>query len=197
MAIHTPIFGPNLMNDIMIDLETLDTCETSVVTSIGAVAFDPYTKELGPTFYVELMDDLAIQQANGCTISADTVRWWMDQGAQAKQLFSYTPAPHIRRVKTLEALELFSQFVTDNGGNRAEIWGNGADFDNVILGNLYRAMKVPRPWSYSRNRCFRTVKSMGIGPTKYVRHGVHHNALDDAVTQAKHLQEIFACLRTR
>jgi len=29
--------------------------------------------------------------------------------------------------------------------------------------------------------------------TKLDRQGVHHNALDDAATQARHLQEIYAC----
>ena len=69
------------------------------------------------------------------------------------------------------------------------------DFDNIILGSLYDAFGLRKPWSYSR---YRTVKNLGIGPrTPKVREGVHHNALDDAITQARHLQEIFACLKPR
>ena len=192
---YTPVFGAEPIDNIMLDLETLDTTPTAVVVSIGAVAFNPRSKELGSTLYVEMTNDLNAQQKRGCTLSADTVVWWMRQGAQARILFAEGDPATSNKVSTLEALELFSKFVTDNGGNKAKIWGNGADFDNIILGNLYKAFDMPLPWSYSRNRCFRTVKNIGVGPHKFVRHGVHHNALDDAITQAKHLQEITACLR--
>ena len=71
------------MNHIMVDIETLDTVQSAVVLSIGAVAFDPHTKELGEKFYVEFTTDLQAQQRLGRTISADTVTWWMQQGAAA------------------------------------------------------------------------------------------------------------------
>lgn len=192
---YTPIFGSEPVDNIMLDLETLDTTSTAVVISIGAVAFNPRSKELGPTLYLELTNDLVAQQKRGCTISANTVVWWMRQGNQARMLFAEGPPDDPKQVSTREALERFSEFVTNNGGHKAKIWGNGADFDNIILGNLYKAFGMPVPWSYSRNRCFRTMKA--LGPAKYTRYGVHRNALDDAITQAKHLQEITACLRSR
>jgi hypothetical protein len=182
---------------IMLDLETLDTSPTSVVVSIGAVAFDLENPILGQTLYLELSNDLAAQQKRGCTISADTVVWWMQQNLAARNVFEKKHADDTSRVSTHEALELFSQFITDNGGNKARIWGNGADFDNIILGNLYSVYGMPRPWSYSRNRCFRTVKNEHIGPDKFERHGTHHHALHDAITQTKHLQEIMAWKRSR
>lgn len=185
------------MNSIMLDLETLDTAPSAVVLSIGAVAFNPKSQALGDRFYVEMTDDIAAQQAHGRTMSGDTVRWWMQQDILAKQVFQ-TPAPiGVERISTHEALARFDLFVAANGGRDAEIWGNGADFDNVVLGSLYEAFGFRKPWSYSRNRCYRTMKNIGVGPDKpVVRAGVHHNALDDALTQAVHLQQIFACLRT-
>jgi hypothetical protein len=194
---YTPIFGEEPVDNIMLDLETLDTTSTAVVVSIGAVAFNPRSNKLGAKLYLEMTNDLNAQQKRGCTISGDTVVWWMRQGAQARLLFAEGDPATSSKVSTLEALELFSKFVTDNGGNRAKIWGNGADFDNIILGNLYKAFDMPMPWSFSRNRCFRTAKNIGIGPQKFTRYGVPHNALDDAITQAKHLQEITACLTSR
>lgn len=183
------------LRHIMLDLETLDTAPSAVVTSIGAVAFDPYTTELGERFYVELVDDMTAQQRRGRTISGDTVAWWMRQEQAAKQLFAELPDPEVQRVKTVTALTMFSDFVERNGGQSAEIWGNGADFDNVVLGSLYESFGIKRPWSYSRNRCYRTMKNLGIGPRKPAnRMGTHHNALDDAVTQAVHLQEIMAAI---
>jgi hypothetical protein len=186
------------MNHIMLDLETLDTVSSAVVISIGAVAFDPYTNELGDKFYVELTDDVSGQQKHGRTISGDTVRWWMQQDVLAKRVFADPPPDGVERVSTLEALSRFGLFVAANGDRDVELWGNGADFDNIILGSLYDAFGLRKPWSYSRNRCYRTMKNIGIGPRKpRVREGVHHNALDDAITQATHLQEIFACLNPR
>ena len=97
-----------------------------------------------------------------------------------------------------EALSRFSLFVAANGDRDVELWGNGADFDNTILGSLYDAFGLRKPWSYSRNRCYRTMKNIGIGPRRpQAREGIYHNALDDAITQAIHLQDIFACLKPR
>lgn len=185
------------MNHIMLDLETLDTSPSAVVLSIGAVVFDPYTNVLGDHFYVEMTEDIGSQQERGRTISGDTVRWWMQQDMLAKRVFAVPPPDGVERISTLEALTRFGAFVAANGGRDVELWGNGADFDNVILGSLYDAFGLRKPWSYSRNRCYRTMKNLGIGPRKpQVRVGVYHNALGDAVTQAAHLQEIFACLKS-
>lgn len=185
------------MNHIMLDLETLDSSPSAVVISIGAVAFDPHTNALGDRFYVEMTEDITAQQARGRTISGDTVRWWMKKNALARRVFEVPPPDGVTRVNTFEALTRFWLFVSANGDRDAELWGNGADFDNIILGTLYDAFKLGKPWSYSRNRCYRTMKNIGVGPRKpKVREGVHHNALDDAVTQAVHLQEIFACLKS-
>ena len=186
------------MKHIMLDLETLDTTSSAVVISIGAVAFDPETNALGDKFYVETTEDTAAQQARGRTISGDTVRWWMQQDALAKRVFAVPPPDGVDRVSTLKALARFSTFVAANGDRDAEMWGNGADFDNVILGSLFDSFGLRKPWSYSRNRCYRTMKNLGIVHQAHkVREGVHHNALDDAITQARHLQEIFACLSPR
>lgn len=186
------------MNHIMLDLETLDTASSAVVISIGAVAFDPYTNALGDKFYVEMTEDIAGQQKKGRTISGDTVRWWMQQDVLAKRVFSVPPPDGVKRVNTFEALSRFDLFVERNGGKDVCVWGNGADFDNVILGSLYDSFGLRKPWSYSRNRCYRTMKNLGIGPrSPQIRVGVHHTALGDAITQAVHLQEIFACLKSR
>ena len=186
------------MKHIMLDLETLDTASSAVVISIGAVAFDPETSALGDKFYVEMTEDIAAQQARGRTISGDTVRWWMQQDVLAKRVFSVPPPDGVERVNTFEALARFSLFVAANGGRDVELWGNGADFDNTILGSLYDAFGFRKPWSYSRNRCYRTMKNIGIGPRRpQAREGIYHNALDDAITQAIHLQDIFACLKPR
>jgi hypothetical protein len=68
-------------------------------------------------------------------------------------------------------------------------WGNGADFDLVILRSAFEAVDLDPPYAFHRVRCFRTVKSL-FKVKKPERIGVHHNALDDALHQIRHLQEI-------
>lgn len=187
------------MHHIMLDLETLATDNRAVVTSIGAVAFDPLdtgANSIGEKFYVEMVDDLATQHKAGRTTHPETVVWWMRQGQAAQQLFAPDQGlPEHPRVSTVQALAMFSDFMNRHKGSQGvELWGNGADFDNMILGSLYDDMGIKRPWSYGRNRCFRTMKNMYGTPHKPERFGVHHNALDDAYTQAKHLQVIYSKL---
>lgn len=184
-----------MFTHIMLDLETLDTGPRSVVTSIGAVAFDPAGNTLGDKFYAELIDDLSTQQRAGRTISGDTVVWWMRQGQAAQQLFSPTVGTAAdARYQTVEALENFAEFIDANGARDVQLWGNGADFDNIILGSLYEDLGMKKPWSYNRNRCFRTIKNLPFPVQRPVREGTHHNALDDAVTQARHLQAIYTSI---
>lgn len=180
------------MNDhIMLDLETLGTGRNSVILSIGAIRFDPYADtalECEP-FYVEFdKHGLALQQRMGLNIDARTVEWWMRQSVLARRVFepAFPKDP-------VQALQDFAEYVEQVP--KTKIWGNGADFDNVLLGDMYEAFSVVRPWSYSRNRCFRTLKGLPGAPKLLHRYGVQHNGRDDAITQAQHLQEIYKWLR--
>lgn len=188
------------MHHIMVDLETLDTAQSAVVLSIGLVAFDPMSREIGEKLYIELTDTTEDQQTIGRTVSASTFKWWMQQGVLARRVFADVPQEGVYRPKSLpEALNSVCAFFERNGAGKMQLWGNGADFDNVILGSLFDSFGYAKPWSYSRNRCFRTMKRLsGIMGDLRIQtpdfEGTPHNALDDAVHQAVHLQEIFACL---
>lgn len=174
------------MKSVMIDLETLDTGPSAVVVALGAVEFDPYNHRIGETFY-RVANDWSAQQRKGRTISGDTVAWWMDQGDGARTALTRPPAKH--SCSTFGILREFSEFLEGYAGD-VEIWGNGADFDNVILGDLFKAYGCEKPWTYTNNRCFRTLKNLRHTRDMVMpaRAGTHHNALDDAVHQARCLQ---------
>ena len=91
-----------------------------------------------------------------------------------------------------KSLEGFAKFVGDP--SKARVWGNGASFDNPILANAYRAVNLDPPWRFWNDRCYRTVKSMFGKNVKLERIGEHHNALDDAKSQADHLIRIMAAI---
>lgn len=178
----------------MIDLETLDTEPTAVVTAVGIVMFDPYsnTPPLHKLYCVT--NDWSEQQKRGRTISGDTVRWWFEQDELARNALTVPQSEY--SISTEGMLREVAEFF-DGYGNDVELWGNGADFDNVILGSLYKSYGMKKPWSYSMNRCYRTMNSLPKGKhfIKPERIGTHHNALDDAITQAVTLQAIFAAQR--
>lgn len=177
------------MHHVMLDLETLDTSPTAVVTAIGAVIFDPYSNRIGDTFY-RVTTDWSDQQKKGRTINGDTVAWWLEQSREAQQALI---EPKTRESgPTFSVIRELTEFFGEVTGQDIELWGNGADFDNVILGSLFLSYGVARPWSYSKNRCFRTIRATQTpsGIVLPARLGTHHNALDDAMTQVLTLQAI-------
>lgn len=160
--------------DVMIDLETVDNSVTSAIASIGACVFDK--SGIYHTFYC-VVDFKSCLDA-GMTRSQDTMDWWAKQGASARKIFDEAePKLHI-----MDALRRFSEWFVAVGGK--ELWGNGSDFDNAIMSYAYRRLDMKQPWSYSASRCFRTVKN---GAYIQARRGTHHNALDDAITQAQYM----------
>ncbi len=158
----------------MLDLETLGNAPGSVIVSIGAVKFGG--GQILDTFYRCIDAESCVRQ--GLRMDTSTVLWWMKQGDEARAELN-KPAEDLAKV-----LLAFSQWLDPN--TPAEIWGNGATFDNVLLAEAYVACGMRRPWKYSNDRCYRTVKA--LHPHILLsRTGTHHNALDDATSQAQHL----------
>jgi hypothetical protein len=137
---------------IMLDLETLSTRSNAYILSIGAVEFDVKTGKLGKIFYKPVNCD---GWASRFHIDAATVRWWLTQTEEARRLVATQIAPNLP-----ETLVLFEAFIRECGGHQCEVWGNGADFDNVILRSAYLAFEKDAPWSYTASRCYRTLRNL-------------------------------------
>lgn len=164
------------MTDIMLDLETLGNGSNAVIIAIGAVKFNFSTPDLGEEYY-QLIHPTSCTDA-GLTMDAGTVLWWLKQTGEARAAFADESRMHPLK----EVLQDFRYWL---GDSYPRIWGNGADFDNVILGNAYRAIGEAQPWRYHDNRCYRTLAALRRDIPRD-RMGTHHNALDDAKTQAMH-----------
>jgi hypothetical protein len=165
------------MKRVMLDLETYSAASNACILSIGACFFDE--EKIGAMFYQPLQCHNQVTSF-GRHISANTMKWWSEQSEEARQVFNDPNA-----VELQHGLQAFRDWV---GDSNPEMWGNGADFDCVILGNAFEAVGIQKPWSYSNNRCFRTLKNIvklrpGFGLPARV--GTHHNALDDAIYQAQ------------
>jgi hypothetical protein len=171
------------MNNLMIDLETLDNVPGGVILSIGAVFFDPRSDELGATFHA-VIDTYSCEGA-GLTVSDDTLIWWNAQSPEARAVLEYAASGRARPLRAV--LTDFNCWVKDSAADVVHVWGNGADFDNAFLAVAYRmAGAIPLPWKFWHNRCFRTLKSLPfLRETPLPKlEGTAHNALDDAIYQA-------------
>jgi len=164
------------VNRIMLDLETMGNGSSAAIIAIGAVRFDE-EKTFDPMGCVV---DLQSSVEAGLVIDPSTVLWWMQQGEQARGQFNR------KGVALAEALDLFSAWL----GDEAQVWGNGVDFDNVILSNAYRQCQRQQPWPYWGNRCYRTLKNLYPQIKMEPREGTYHCATDDAENQARHLIRI-------
>lgn len=165
--------------NVMLDLETMGNGPQAAIVAIGAVEFSLETGDLGSEFYAPV--SLASAAQAGGEMDASTVLWWMQQSDEARALFKVPGRP------LADALQAFTQWVGNHGTyDGVCVWGNGATFDNVILASAYRRLNAPRPWPFWGDRCYRTVKAMHPN-VPLTRVGVHHNALDDAKSQALHL----------
>lgn len=171
------------MRDIMLDLECTDSKRTAAIVSIGAVYFDIESQTLGASFYREIsLEGIKKQLEAGRTLSLETMAWWLEQSDEARVVWQKKGRD---KVTITQALQDFKTFCQLSDTENPCVWGNGVDYDNVVLRDCYETFGLRAPWSYGNNRCYRTIKNLFKKPIERV--GDHHNALDDAGTQAIHL----------
>lgn len=183
---------------IMVDLETLGTVPGCVIFSIGAVVFDPTAGTLGDEF-ITVID---VESCEDHYLFSDpaTEEWWAKQSAEARKTLELAQSGNAPSLP--KALNDFNSWLQRQGNkSRLRIYGNGADFDNPLLRSAYHAARIdPFVGGYG-GRCYRTLKNLdelfGVSHRahKLERTGTHHDALDDAKNQARHLMEIIARIR--
>jgi hypothetical protein len=181
------------MNHFSIDLETLGTRCTAPILSIGVQQFDIDTGKLGATFYTEVDIDSAIRSGR---VQADTLSWWVTQNKNAQRVF----LPNADKRHLATALAGLGDWM--RGKSMVPVvWGNGATFDISILEYAYDhgAVGLREPWHFMNVRDLRTLvdaaeKIAGFDRKTIERVGTHHNALDDAIYQAKVASAAWAAL---
>mgnify|MGYP000855810570 CR=1 FL=1 len=171
---------------LMIDLETMGKNPDAPIISIGAIFFDPQTGDMGPEF----SKTIDLETAGG-VIDRDTIKWWLKQSREAQSAIMTDEIP------LDDALLQLREFIAENSGELfVQVWGNGANFDNVILRRSYERQGIPCPWRYYNDRDVRTIIELGKSidfdaRTPIQFEGIRHNALDDARHQAKYVSAIW------
>lgn len=169
------------MRDVMVDIETLGSTAGSVILSIGAVGFDAEHGELGHRFHEVI--SLTSALGAGATVSVETIEWWSKQTPAAQAVIFRALSPDAPPMPTV--FEQFAAFLAaECDAKRLRLWGNGSDFDNVLLIAGFDQVGQAPPWRFYNHRCFRTLKNLFPGHEPK-REGLHHDALDDAVHQAR------------
>lgn len=173
------------MHHIMLDLETLGTSAGARILTIGACRFDPFTGKIGDTFHTAVDD-------NGI-VDNSTFAWWLGQGgmAQNKLLAMIEDAK-----PPGAAIAAFSTFCYNDQPAKF-LWSNGPSFDEAILREFFHrhGNSILWPMSYWGSRCVRTI-SAAAGPNlTRVEPTTSHDALADAIAQAKTVAESYRILR--
>lgn len=170
---------------IMLDLETLDTKPTALVTQI---AFETRDLETNETIYkLELLPLTDRKNQPSATMDISTFQWWMSQDLELfkRLLFDqgHTEVELCRRE--------VSSFIKNSVNSLWEsaLWANPANFDFPILYN----MLGEQPWDHQRVRCFRSLqrtldKDRNLAP---VNTGMKHDAVDDVAWQLDYLHNIY------
>jgi hypothetical protein len=170
------------MSDIMLDLESLGTRPDCAILTLGAVKFNPYDiqSEPGPGLYFRI--DVDEQLALGREVQEDTLNWWMQQAEDVRE----EALGENDRISLTEMYQRLNKFLV--GSNN--IWCQGPAFDIVILENIYRQMGWPTPWQFWQIRDSRTLFGVHGDPREKNKIGLH-NALEDCVSQAQGVQQIY------
>ena len=177
---------------VMVDLETMGKKNNAPIVAIGAVVFDPATGSIGESFYKVVCLESSVNW--GAVIDPSTVIWWLKQSSEARSAIVNDDA-----IPLQDALLQFREFVDDNvagGSKKAQVWGNGASFDNSILRSSYDCIAEDYPWEYWNDRDVRTMVELGQAisfdpKTTIPFEGSRHNALADAIHQARYVSAIW------
>ncbi len=151
------------MREMMIDLETLDTKNSAVVLSIGAVVWEVVGTEkindpdknssvvfIVDRFYRALEIDEQVNK--GRTVSLDTIRFWMDAHPAAREeAFDWRG-----RVLPAMALAQFYTFKNKHPGI-SSFWAKPSTFDFPIWEDLADDFGAEVPWRYNQKYDVRTV----------------------------------------
>jgi hypothetical protein len=187
---------------IMVDFETLSLKENAVLLSLGACAFDMDSGEIIEEFYAAI--DPRLQP--GRDIDASTVYWWLRQNEDARNALTASvaardeldedsdvsedkltdlmtaaahPMQHVAR-----AFIVWAEGYVHAG--LAGVWSNG-NVDHKWASSMAEYSGYKLPYGHWLERDYRTIKTLFPSIKADKTDVVQHNALADAIMQAKHL----------
>lgn len=176
-----------MLQDLMIDLETMSTDPHAAIIQLGAVLFNIDNDDYPIKTFERTISLQSNQDANR-HIDANTVMWWLNKDDETRKAICTQPVP------LAHAINDFIQFTAQGHVQRA--WANDPDFDLVILRNAAKACRYDLPWPYHAHRSCRTMKWLAFPNHKRQLSAANHTALADAKAQAAMVQLAYEKLTT-
>lgn len=191
--------------DCMIDLETMGLLPGCAVLSIGAVMFDRHGTEVrrhhvagrygeddrpaNAHFHAGI--DLVSSLMAGLTVDQGTVEWWQHQDDKAREALA-----DLQRERLEVVVAAFEQWWRAH--QPETVWANGPASDVVWWEAACRAVGRRAPWDHGQARDCRTIyDAAGLSREERSVPAVAHDALEDAMAQARDVQISFGRLIKR
>lgn len=170
---HLPTPPPiRLSTHLMVDIETLSHHVTAPVIQFAAVSFtstailDSFVANVYPEF------------SNDSHPSAQTLEWWYKQVSNHN-----TPIPlDLSAPQLTSVLEHFRAYFTFQPHT---VWSNDPDFDLAILNHYSNTHYLPPFSDFHTHRSYRTLMSLVAPHIALPLRDHQHDALDDALYQAR------------
>lgn len=180
-----------MTQNVMIDIETIDTTARAVVISIGAVAFTfPNGGQPAPFFRALKYDD---QLRLGRRVSDSTLSFWSKQSDEARG----AAFRGLNKVDTVEALHELDDWLKMRTNDNSLMWAYPAAFDLAILEDLYTDFNMIIPWGHRAKRCARTLASLAGNPKYDEPSGlIPHHPVSDCHNQIAQAQEAVRTIHT-
>lgn len=188
---------PEVTKIAVIDIETLAKSEKSKIASIGCVILDVKTLQILPDYFYMPIN---INDQKGRVNDESTMLWWFKQALENKKAFDAAFAnPEACNIKL--ALNGLSDFLGRVFGDEpVNMFGNGPEFDNVILADAFAQYGIKLPWDYWNNQSVRTMlltyrMISGNQQPDIKFEGTKHHAIHDARHEAKIIAESLRFIR--
>lgn len=185
------------VNRFSFDLETLGVTTDAVIVQIGAAFLDAQG-----TLHTFLHTCSVASQPER-RVNQDTVAWW-DRQAPEVRAQVLDPANADDAPSLQEALVELSAWMMGHARNaEVEVYGNGASFDLGMLNHAYASYGLATPWHYRKERDQRTLEALAamagcdLRWQADERDGHHHNALSDAIYQARRIHRLHNELQSK
>jgi exodeoxyribonuclease VIII len=164
---------------LMVDLETMAVTPRAVILTLGAVIFDPYSDQILDQLYLKL--DIDDQDKLGRDVDPNTLDWWAKQDSRVmEEAFSSDG-----RISVVDGINAFHKFAWGCDA----FWSHGSVFDLIILEDIYRQLVKTPPWQFWQCRDTRTL--FDLADPEMEKSVEQHNALFDAIRQAKGVQNVY------
>ena len=163
------------ITDIQIDMETFDTAPSAKIISLALVGYNRNTAEAVHEIYARFK----VAMMPG-TVSRSTINWWHREDYKNPGLLAEATGGEV------DPLQFFDDLVSGFPQGDVKVWGNGSNFDVVILEETLKSLHCPVPWKFWNVRDLRTLLDIAeVNPRQCQFDGDKHNALHDARHQTR------------